>query len=409
MKCCFCKLQKDSHSHLFFQCTYARRLWERLKGVSKLDDASYIWVEVISGFANKPAKNTIWSVIQSKEIGAFGDSSRSEEELFRVIVDSVRLRIMGLKIMVTSDVIRASKIWNFPIDKMAKYKLIVEEVSCTDWRNISSTGMWECNRIFMVDLWFKGVKDGGLSRFSVNLALTHVMNSLDDYHGHILIGSFCITWWDNYHGHRIIVQSVIWCGYVAQTTIRITCVELSKYTLGYGIVCYLWSWGFLECVICYSNTNKPCTLFPRTKFSHRVFIRQGFLMRQGIRVIGYCDAHPRSFTATNDMKFWITKEYYVSCYLENVCCNMKSDQNGNFHILSSSNSAYYGRSHMVMFGGTLVDSFVLFHVFRVCDLTIVEAACLLGLEVVGLFFGEFSVCYCFLVVMALLDICSILY
>ena len=58
----------------------------------------------------------------------FGGFSRTEDELFKIITDSVRFRIMGLKLRITPDVIKAAEVWNFPIDKFHKYQCILEEM-----------------------------------------------------------------------------------------------------------------------------------------------------------------------------------------------------------------------------------------------------------------------------------------
>ena len=57
MSCPFCKRCKDSHSHLFFSCHFAKRLWERLKIMAKLDDVSNSWAQIITYIVNKPANN----------------------------------------------------------------------------------------------------------------------------------------------------------------------------------------------------------------------------------------------------------------------------------------------------------------------------------------------------------------
>ncbi|PWA89205.1 Phytosulfokine [Artemisia annua] len=113
--------------------------------MAKLNDYSNIWAEIISGIANKPASNTVWSVIQRLVFGAavyfiwqernarlFSGVERSEDCLFMIIVESVRMRLMGLKMKVTSDVINASVIWKFPIDKNLKYKRMLEELFADD-------------------------------------------------------------------------------------------------------------------------------------------------------------------------------------------------------------------------------------------------------------------------------------
>ncbi|GKB41811.1 hypothetical protein Tco_0886753 [Tanacetum coccineum] len=82
-----------------------------------------IKAQVVSGIVNKTANNTIWSVVselvwgatynyiwQERNIRLFGNDGRSSEELFKVIFESVRSRLMGLKLKVTPDVINAAEI-----------------------------------------------------------------------------------------------------------------------------------------------------------------------------------------------------------------------------------------------------------------------------------------------------------
>ena len=109
--------------------------------MAKLDNVTNCWPQIISCIVNRPANNSIWSVIQRLVWGAsvyfiwqernvrlFGNNSRTEDELFKVITDTVRFRIMGLKINVTSDVISAAEVWNFPISKYHRYKVILDDL-----------------------------------------------------------------------------------------------------------------------------------------------------------------------------------------------------------------------------------------------------------------------------------------
>ena len=61
---------------------------------------------------------------------------------------------------------------------------------------------------------------------------------------------------------------------------------------GYEVVCVNRSCALFVWIFWYSNVNFPCTLFPCSKFSHRVFIWQGFLMRQGSWMIEDLMFHP---------------------------------------------------------------------------------------------------------------------
>ena len=141
MSCPFCNRCKDSHSHLFFSCNFARRLWERLKVMANLENASNTWAQIISSVVNRPANNSIWSVIQRLVLGAsvyyvwqernlrlFGGHSRSVEELLKIVIENIRFRLMGLKLKITPDVIKAAEVWNFPIDKLYKHRRMLDEL-----------------------------------------------------------------------------------------------------------------------------------------------------------------------------------------------------------------------------------------------------------------------------------------
>ncbi|GKB94363.1 RNA-directed DNA polymerase, eukaryota, reverse transcriptase zinc-binding domain protein, partial [Tanacetum coccineum] len=89
-------------------CHFTRRLWERLKIMAKLDNR-LVWGA------------TVYFIWQERNIRLFRNGGRSGEELFKVIFESVRSRLMGLKLKVTPDVINAAEVWKFPIDKMYSF------------------------------------------------------------------------------------------------------------------------------------------------------------------------------------------------------------------------------------------------------------------------------------------------
>ncbi|GJZ37317.1 RNA-directed DNA polymerase, eukaryota, reverse transcriptase zinc-binding domain protein [Tanacetum coccineum] len=128
MVCPFCKSCKDSHSHLFFQCGFAQGVWDRLKLMCRLEDLSYVWAEIVSGISVRKANNTLWSIIQRLVFGAavyfiwqernfrlFRSVERPADKVFDIIVDTVRLRLLGLKIKRSHEVEKAAAIWKIPI------------------------------------------------------------------------------------------------------------------------------------------------------------------------------------------------------------------------------------------------------------------------------------------------------
>ena len=85
---------------------------------------------VISGIVNKPARNTIRSVDQrivfcdaiyfiwqERNSRRFAQIDRNLDGLFKVIVEIVRLKILGLSLECTPDVLKAAMVWNFTISK----------------------------------------------------------------------------------------------------------------------------------------------------------------------------------------------------------------------------------------------------------------------------------------------------
>ncbi|GKD77238.1 RNA-directed DNA polymerase, eukaryota, reverse transcriptase zinc-binding domain protein [Tanacetum coccineum] len=122
-KCLLCNVQDESHSHLFFSCKFSKRLRERLKPMAKLEMVRNEWASVISNIVNRPANNTIWSVIQRIMFGAVvyfiwqernirrvDQVCRSDKGVFKCIVNAVRFKLMGLKLKVNSDVLKAAEI-----------------------------------------------------------------------------------------------------------------------------------------------------------------------------------------------------------------------------------------------------------------------------------------------------------
>ncbi|PWA92765.1 reverse transcriptase domain, Reverse transcriptase zinc-binding domain protein [Artemisia annua] len=101
---------------------------ELAKPLCKLEDLSHIWAEIVSGISIKHANKSIWSVIQRLVFGAavyyiwqerngriFRKEFRSEESVFKVIVDTVRYKLMGLEIMFSREVVKAMAIWKIPV------------------------------------------------------------------------------------------------------------------------------------------------------------------------------------------------------------------------------------------------------------------------------------------------------
>ncbi|GJT92150.1 RNA-directed DNA polymerase, eukaryota, reverse transcriptase zinc-binding domain protein [Tanacetum coccineum] len=94
---------KDSHSHLFYQCGFSQGIWERLKVMCRLEDLSLVLGAVVY---------FIW---QERNFRLFRSVKRPADKVCDVIVDTVRLRLLGLKIKRSLEVDKAAAIWKLPI------------------------------------------------------------------------------------------------------------------------------------------------------------------------------------------------------------------------------------------------------------------------------------------------------
>ena len=108
--------------------------------------------------------------------------------------------------------------------------------------------------------------------------------------------------------------------------------------LGYGVFSFYWSWASFTFIFWYSMLNKPCTLFPCSKFSHWVFIWQGFLMRQGYWRFGNFDdlTSSRSDVAgiadLGVFSIFVIWDYPADCH--GICNLLKSDAVVTFSFMN---------------------------------------------------------------------------
>ncbi|PWA58268.1 reverse transcriptase domain, Reverse transcriptase zinc-binding domain protein [Artemisia annua] len=119
---------QNNRDAYFRNCTFSKTVWDNLKPLCKLDDLSCVWAEIVSRMSIKMASNSIWSVIQRLILGAavyyiwqernfrtFRNNFRTEEVVFRIIVDTVRHKLMGLRIKYSREVEKAAIIWKLPL------------------------------------------------------------------------------------------------------------------------------------------------------------------------------------------------------------------------------------------------------------------------------------------------------
>ncbi|PWA92453.1 RNA-directed DNA polymerase, eukaryota, Reverse transcriptase zinc-binding domain protein [Artemisia annua] len=59
MRCVFCKNVPDSHNHLFFECDFTGKIWNRLKIMVMLDHASNSWSDIQVFMLGRPINKNL--------------------------------------------------------------------------------------------------------------------------------------------------------------------------------------------------------------------------------------------------------------------------------------------------------------------------------------------------------------
>ncbi|XP_024963993.1 uncharacterized protein LOC112504286 [Cynara cardunculus var. scolymus] len=68
LKCVFCKSVIESHNHLFFECTYSRRIWEAIQCEVGLINCPSTWEDILHSGSAQTWQS--WSTVQKLGISA---------------------------------------------------------------------------------------------------------------------------------------------------------------------------------------------------------------------------------------------------------------------------------------------------------------------------------------------------
>ncbi|XP_022003143.1 uncharacterized protein LOC110900567 [Helianthus annuus] len=111
MCCPLCKYDRDSRDHLFFQCPYASKVWGLVRNMVDMGNVTNTWSSIMQWMETNTNSRTLEHIIckimvaastyyiwQERNKRLFSPLQRSAEALSKTITDTVRLRIMGLKI-----------------------------------------------------------------------------------------------------------------------------------------------------------------------------------------------------------------------------------------------------------------------------------------------------------------------
>ncbi|PWA48161.1 reverse transcriptase domain, Reverse transcriptase zinc-binding domain protein [Artemisia annua] len=85
MKCTLCNVCNDSHNNLFFNCAYAKKIWETLKKKAELSRMGNDWQDIVNSMAARKKCKDFYT--RQKRCRDFSNVS-----------DSVRMQLVSLKV-----------------------------------------------------------------------------------------------------------------------------------------------------------------------------------------------------------------------------------------------------------------------------------------------------------------------
>ncbi|GKD09550.1 RNA-directed DNA polymerase, eukaryota, reverse transcriptase zinc-binding domain protein [Tanacetum coccineum] len=116
---------KDSHDHLFFKCKFAEQVWGKLRDKMGKIRSSYELKHIVMDFSQSKAKRNLGKVINRLVLAAavyyiwqernwriFKQEKRSVEQMLKIIIENVKMRIMSFKVNQTRTVIKVTEAWN---------------------------------------------------------------------------------------------------------------------------------------------------------------------------------------------------------------------------------------------------------------------------------------------------------
>jgi len=103
--CLLCKEANETHQHLFFNCIFSRRLWQKLLNWLLINKVSNGWTEeltwVVEHALSKTVQaeiykmtlvSTIYYIWQERNYRIFQNKERNTEMITRVIIQSIHCR-----------------------------------------------------------------------------------------------------------------------------------------------------------------------------------------------------------------------------------------------------------------------------------------------------------------------------
>ncbi|GJT08122.1 putative ribonuclease H-like domain-containing protein [Tanacetum coccineum] len=127
LRCPLCKLQPDSHEHLFFECSYSSNAWKSVLRVPEFLDIPPIWTDIMAWIVPLAETNNVTCIVGSLIVVAMsyyvwqernhrvhGKNTRTREDLTNIIVDVIRSKLASISFKKKMLVDNMKRIWKLP-------------------------------------------------------------------------------------------------------------------------------------------------------------------------------------------------------------------------------------------------------------------------------------------------------
>ncbi|XP_021979821.1 uncharacterized protein LOC110875937 [Helianthus annuus] len=110
MCCPLCRYNKDSRDHLFFQCSFATQVWNKVKYMAYMDSVDASWGSIMAWFEQRASSKSAETIVSKLVVAAaayfvwqernnrlFSQNNRSSSKIADIVLQTVRLKLITFR------------------------------------------------------------------------------------------------------------------------------------------------------------------------------------------------------------------------------------------------------------------------------------------------------------------------